>query len=188
MPCTAQILVTLRNADPTALTAKSCLQRWLGYGERLRDLRRGVLWELTASEEADVEGGLSLVRTSGELWNPNKEVATTRMPGASDVELVPPGCDSPARWRFVLAWDPERDIDRPLRSLREARDRGMRLARGTLWALRWDALDEAEVDRLTIEAARCRGPREGLLVHPHLEDHRIVAATLAPPWLPRATG
>jgi hypothetical protein len=85
---------------------------------------------------------------------------------------------------LTLAWDPERDLDRRPAAIRAARARGWRLARGTVWGLSWECEDPVERQRLSEEAVLCQGPRQGLLVHPHLENHRRIDLRERPPWLP----
>jgi hypothetical protein len=182
---TTQILVVLRNADPTALTALSSLRRYLGFGDRLLDLRRRVLWELSGPREDSRDTILEALRRGGELWNPNKEMALVRAPGGPIADLGTPIPDG-GRWESRLAWDPDRDLDRGVRALRPWRSRGWRLRRGTLWSLHWQEEDRDERGRLTERAAVCRGAREGLLVHPHLEDVRRIGSEDTVPWLPEA--
>ena len=180
--CT-QILVVLNNADPTALTALGALQRSLGFGERLVDLRRRVLWELHGPPGEDPEELLQALMRGGELWNLNKENASVRRPGQSDSSLGPPA-PGEGNWESFLAWNPERDLASVPQALIPFRPRGWRLARGVLWSLCWkDGTADAR-STLSLDAVVCTGPKQGLLVHPHLEDYRQVAAGSAPPWLP----
>jgi len=108
---TTQILVVLRNADPTALTALSSLRRYLGFGDRLLDLRRRVLWELSGPREDSRDTILEALRRGGELWNPNKEMALVRAPGGPNADHGTPNPDG-GRWEGRIAGDPERDNDR----------------------------------------------------------------------------
>jgi hypothetical protein len=180
---TTQILVVLRNADPTALTALSSLRRYLGFGERLIELRRRVLWELSGPYGEPIDAIIDALRRGGELWNPNKEKALVRSPGEAVGALGSPLLDE-GRWESRLAWDPDRDLDRRARALRPWRDRGWRLRRGTLWSLQWNEGAAEERARLAESAVVCHGAREGLLVHPHLEDVRRIYSMDPVPWLP----
>jgi len=180
---TTQILVVLRNADPTALTALASLRCSLGFGENLLDLRRRVLWELSGPTEGKEVGAiLDALRRGGEMWNPNKERALVRAPGTPISELGSPLPDEDG-WESWLAWDPTRDLDRWIRALRPWRARGFRIRRGTLWSLQWGEGDPLERRGLSERAVITRGAREGLLVHPHLEDARRIGSTDPIPWL-----
>lgn len=181
-PCT-QILVTLRNADPTALTARECLQRSLGYGARLAGLGRSVLWELTGPSGSEAAALIDRLRRSGEIWNPNKETGLVRLPGESAGNLGQLFRQGEGRELF-LAWDPERDIARQAGTLLGSKGKGWRLARGVLWILEWREEDPEIRSRLSEEAVLCRGARSGLLVHPHLQDYRRITGDDPPPWLP----
>lgn len=180
--CT-QILVELKNADPTALTALGALQRSLGFGGRLVDLRRRVLWELHGPGGEDPEEILQALMRAGELWNPNKETAHVRRPGQSAQTLGRP-VPGDGSWESFLAWDPERDLSVSPLALDRFRSRGWRLARGVLWSLSFEGATADTRDEWGLEAAICKGPKQGLLVHPHLEDFERVTASNDPPWLP----
>jgi hypothetical protein len=182
LACT-QILVGLRNADPTALTARECLQHSLGYGERLAEVRRYTLWEMRGGEGVDPRPGVErLIRTGG-IANPNKETTLVRLPGH------PASClgslfEEGSEYEMFLSWDPERDLAPNLGTLLGSGEGAWQFARGTLWALRWRDEEPAARRRLSEEAVLCRGPRKGLLVHPHLEDYRRVLPEDPVPWLP----
>jgi hypothetical protein len=180
--CT-QLLVSLRNADPAALTALGSIQRSLGFEERLQMVSRRVLWELHGPADADPEPVIEALRRSGEVWNPNKEAAKVRFSGAPLTDLGSP-IPGEQRWMMVLAWDPDRDRDRSVAALLPFLETGWRLARGVLWGLCWKEASSEEHRRWSEEAALCRGPTEGLLIHPHIEDHRWIDGTEPPPWLP----
>lgn len=182
--CT-QLLVSLRNADPTALTALECLQHSLGYGPRLLRLRRSVLWELTGPAGEDPAPLLARLRRGGEVWNPNKEAAQVRIPGQPASALGGAMFEG-ERYENFLAWDPERDLARGARALVPSEKGVWRLARGTLWSLLWQDEDQTARRRLSEQAVLCKGPREGLLVHPHLEDLRRITWDEPAPWLPAA--
>ncbi len=183
MGATIQILVSLRNADPTALTAWTCLRRFLGFGENLLAVRRRVLWELVAPGDAETGGAIDTLRRSGELWNPNKEAARIRRSGEGIAELGEPYPNAPG-WESYLAWDPERDLDRIPHAILPLRAEGWRLARGILWSLHWREPDPALRVHLSEQAVLCKGGKEGLLVHPHLEDYRRIEGDPPAPWLP----
>jgi hypothetical protein len=180
-PCT-QILVSLKNADPTALTALTCLQRYLGFGNALSVVRRRVLWELRGPGAPEAGGVLDGLRRSGDLWNPNKETACVRLPGEGADRLAP--LRQHPEEILALAWDPDRDRRRTPAVLRAHRSSDWWLARGTLWALSWREGDAREQLRWSEEAVVSRGPRQGLLVHPQLEDFRWIDLREPPPWLP----
>jgi hypothetical protein len=181
-PCT-QILVSLLNADPTALTAMGCLRHSLGYGERLIGLQRSVLWELNGPAGDEAAGAADLLRRGGEIWNPNKEGALIRYQGRPPSALGP-RFQAGSPFDFWLAWDPERDLSHRIGALAAASKGKWRLARGTLWVLQWRDEDPEARRRLSEQAVVCRGPSEGLLVHPHLEDYRRINWDDPMPWLP----
>jgi hypothetical protein len=180
--CT-QILVCLRNADPTALTALTCLQRSLGFGDRLSEVRRRVLWELhgpVGADPGEVIGALSL---TGELFNPNKEVAHVRRAGEALSALGTP-LPGDAGWESFLAWNPDGNGEDLPHGFVRFRDRGWALVRGIMWSLRWKQAGVEQQLRWSRDAVLCTGPRQGLLVHPHLEDYRRIVADDLSPWLP----
>jgi hypothetical protein len=180
---TTQILVGLRNADPVALTALTCLRRYLGFADDLLELRRRVLWELSGPAGEDPSEVIEALRRGGELWNPNKEAARVRRAGEPEPCLGAP-LPGEERWETLLSWAPDRDLLHGARALAPYRARGWSLARGTLWSLRWTVEDEeVRWDRMR-HAAVSAGRKDGLLVHPQLEDFRRITAGLAPPWLP----
>jgi hypothetical protein len=181
---TTQILVALRNADPAALTALSCLRRYLGFGDALSDLRRRVLWELSGPTGEDPGEIVEALRRGGELWNPNKEGARIRRSGELESLLGAP-LPGDAGWESVLSWAPDRDLDHRARALAPYRARAWSLRRGTLWSLCWRDGTESTRWEWTERAVISAGRKEGLLVHPQLEDWRRIAAGLAPPWLPQ---
>jgi hypothetical protein len=181
---TTQIMVALRNADPTALTALASLRRYLGFGDNLLDLRRRVLWELCGPDDEIAELILDALRRGGELWNPNKERGHIRPPG-SPIELLGSPLPDGGRWESWLAWDPSRDLDCRVRALSPWRAQGWRIRRGTLWSLNWAPDDAAERRRLAERAVITHGAHDGLLVHPHLEDARRIASDDPVPWLPQ---
>ena len=181
-PAVTQIVVSLRNADPTALTALGCLAGPLGFGDSLLDLKRRVLWELTGPAGLDPRGLIADLSRAGELWNPNKESARIRMPGEGIDSWGSP-VPGEEGWETFLAWDPDRDLQRRSRGLRRLGGEEWSLSRGTLWSLR---LDIAQADRRrerAEEAVICRGAGHGLLVHPQLQDVLRIEADLAPPLL-----
>jgi hypothetical protein len=178
-----QILVALRNADPTALTALGCLRDSMGFGVRLEGVRRCVLWELEGPGGVDPEEVLAVLRRAGELFNPNKEAAHVRRAGEQASALGTPA-PGEGGWESYLAWNPDRDLDRLPPALSAFRGRGWRLARGVLWSLLWREGDAEERTRWSQQAVLCVGPRQGLLVHPHLEDYRRIEAGEPAPWLP----
>jgi hypothetical protein len=179
--CT-QILVGLRNADPTALTAEGALRGSLGFGKRIGRVERRILWELSGPESEGIEPVLLALRRGGELWNPNKESALIRNPGEEGPLAGRTRQDEGTVW--TLAWDPERDLDRSPLALRPFAERGWRLARGVLWGLSWTEGESSERLSWSEAAVVCSGPGRGLLVHPHLEDHRRIHPSDPAPWLP----
>jgi hypothetical protein len=182
---TTQILVALQNADPAALTALSCLRRYLGFGEDLVGLRRRVLWELEGPAGEDPSEAIDALRRGGELWNPNKETARIRRVGEGESLLGAPALGEDG-WESILAWDPDRDLQHAARALAPYRPRGWSLGRGTLWSLQWKVDDpEARWGRM-LRAAVSAGSKNGLLIHPQLEDWRRIEAGTLPPWIPRA--
>jgi hypothetical protein len=182
--CT-QIFISLRNADPTAMTAMECLQHSLGYGDRLAAVRRSVLWEMYGPGGSNPAPVIERLRRVGEIWNPNKEAALVRLPGQPISGLEGP-LEEETAFETLLAWDPQRDLARTVRTLLPSGYGGWRFARGTLWSLLWREEDPLIRRRLSEEAALCRGPREGLLIHPHLEDCRRITRDDPVPWLPGA--
>ncbi len=178
-----QVLVSLRNADPTALTALACLRRSLGFGERLLALRRRVLWELSGPAEADRGMVIERLRLGGELWNPNKEQARIRSAG-EPIDLLQLAPAQERSWFHALAWSPERDLDRRPHALRSAID-GERwsLRRGILWSLKIDRQEGTEGRKGAEEAVLCSAPGRGLLVHPQLEDYRWIDGDPSLPWV-----
>jgi hypothetical protein len=182
---TTQILIALQNANPAALTALSCLRRYLGYGEDLLELRRRVLWELSGPAGEDPQPVIDSLRRGGELWNPNKETARIRREGQDESLLGPPAPGEDG-WESLLAWAPDRDLAHGARALAPYRTLGWSLGRGTLWSLRWREGDAQARWERTQRAAISAGSKDGLLVHPQLEDWQRILAGTVPPWLPES--
>jgi hypothetical protein len=83
---TVQILLDLKNSDPTALTAFEAIRRLLGFGERLVEIRRRSLHELTLRSQRELPGDAALsdllsayLEQTVVFWNPNKQLAWVRI-------------------------------------------------------------------------------------------------------------
>lgn len=177
-----QILISLRNADPTALTALSCLRRSMRMEGSVTRLQRRILWELSGPEGADPEVVIGGLRLGGELWNPNKEQARIRLHPEA-VGRLHLAAEGEGNWVHALAWSPERDLDRRPHALRVGQAAGWSLRRGTLWSLEVAGGDPEERRKLAGEAVLCSSVGKGLLVHPHLEDLRWIEGDPPRPWI-----
>lgn len=206
-PLTAQVLIDLKSADPTALTAAEAIRHLLGFGDRLVSIRRRFLHEIVllppdpgpgAPGRSDAD---SLCAALSEyldrtvvFWNPNKHRAWIRLfgPGAAEGAWEAnararhpsafglPALDEPA-WDHVLLWN--RGQGNAPADLRASLKPWSVAAygNGELYSLQWgtESLDERADWTEQVAVARSRG--QGLLVNPHYQDHRILQGTVPLP-------
>ncbi len=197
-----QLLIDLKNADPTALTAKEAIQTLLGFGDRLGEIRRRQFYEvlLESPEETDLDGMFSrYLEGTVVFWNPNKHRAWARLetgtwealPGARRRASAfgAPGLEDPG-YDHILVWTRGEEATPADLVPHLAPARLVACGRADLFSLRWvDAGPEDRV-RFTEAVAVARSRGQGLLVNPHFQDHWILqGAVPAPFWgTPHASG
>jgi hypothetical protein len=201
----AQILVDLKSADPTALTAEEAIRNLLGFGPRLGALTRRHLYEIELclspqpeeAARADLPDLLSVyLERTVVFWNPNKHRAWVRIQGGeAPWEALPgrrrwsgafgrPDLADPD-WDHVLLWSAE-GAGAPADMASALGDWEIRRFLGTeIYSLRWTgegrAASTEERREWTRRVAVARSRREGLLVNPHYQKHRILAGAVPLP-------
>lgn len=194
-----QILITLKAADATALTAREAIQSLLGFGDDLVTLHRFRVIESTWSGEAGATFSADLEQyldRSVEFWNPNRERCWARL--CSGNEPV-------SRWEFTAGKGkragkfgepdleeagqdqvlvaslgpaiPVADFPTRLGSANRVMYHG-----GELFTTRWrtSGTKEERMDRLH-RIAEVRSRHQGLLVHPEFQDRWLIAGPLPVP-------
>jgi len=190
LPVTAQILVALKSKDPTALTAFEAISHLLGFEGRLLEIRRRFLHELVLGPGpmATAELAASLARYldgTFVLWNPNKQRAwvRTESPGEESWEFAggrrragefgQPALGDPA-YDHVLLWSRGQGNVPEDMAAALAPAQILAYGRGELYSLLWRPGSSPEERReWTASVALARSRREGLLVNPHYQDHRL---------------
>lgn len=203
VPAAAQILVDLKGADPTAVSAFDALRQLLGFGDRLLQLKRRRLLELALdprvlpSPERIRETIGAYLHTTTDFWNPNKERAWVRCrrleasdaPGflvekqgaLSAAPFGQPEATS-AAWDHLLVW-PREGRSAPA-DLAERMPAASLLGAGAalLYSVRWRDDATAEERASWTEAiGEVRSRRQGFLVQPHFQDHRRYSGALPIP-------
>jgi hypothetical protein len=200
---TVQVLLDLKNSDPTALTAAEAIQNLLGFGDRLAEIRRRFLHELVLQPPDGGEGRAALpglLSTYFErtvvFWNPNKQRAWVRLEpiGSPDVtwevlsgarrkpgDFGRPDLSRP-EWDHLLVW-PRGSREIPADLLPALS--GWELAavgHGELWSLCWrEGATAEERSAWTRAVGAARSRREGLLCNPHAQDHRVLSGAVPMP-------
>ncbi len=163
-----ELLVWLKIPDVTALTARRALQRRMGYGEVLADLKRADWWRLeveAADEPAALALGHELAEQTTCFVNPNKHLY--RVASHAGAIEAPDGLTAVG---VLTGFDGDASADLTAQALRGRLGYGDtvgQVERGTLWTflLREPDLDRA---RALAEAMTVTSNREhGLLINPH---------------------
>jgi hypothetical protein len=195
-----QILVALKAADATALTAREAIQSLLGFGDDLLALHRFRLlesaWEGSADERFAGDLERYLDRTV-ELWNPNRERCWVRLrhdAGPLSFELhagkgmragrfgEPDVSDAGLDHVLVSPLEPAPPVADFPANLGGMRRSGYRA--GDLFTTRWrsSGAEPDRADRLH-RIAEVRSRHEGLLVHPEFQDDLVIVGALPiPAW------
>lgn len=204
-PLVAQILVDLKNPDPTGRTAGEAIRTLLGYGDRLVELRRREFYEMLcrpdgATDPAATPLGPVLLRyleTTTVMWNSNKQRAWLRVSGSGEAggaweafhgrparegSFGAPGLDD-AEFDHIMVW--RRDHRSAPEDLARALAGWSLVAEGSceLYSLRWASTASPEERRAWTDAVstvRSRG--SGLLVNPHYQDHRLLFGAVPVPF------
>src|SRR5262245_37632149 len=162
----------LKVPDPTALTAKDTLRRWLGFADVLKDIERSdvfvFLWEDTAAARTILE---RLARDTNLLQNPNKHFFEIAVGSET---LHPRG----NVWVLTHEAGVGAEIGSVLTRRRLVEGDAPQVARGVLWELTGPE-DRGRLSRMAAEIAETRERRAGLLANPHLENVTIFDAAPA---------
>jgi phosphoribosylformylglycinamidine (FGAM) synthase PurS component len=174
----AAVRTWLKVMDPTSLTARETLVRTLGYGDRVRDIQRSVVWAFRWEGTVDAEALLTrLAAVTNLIRNPNKhhlEIVT------GDARLHPRG----NVWVLVHTGDEGRELQDALSRHRLLSGEVPAVRRGTLWEL-----DLAEGENRTAvaeEIAVTRAHKKGLLANPHVDAVQVFERLPGAPDLARA--
>ncbi len=203
--CLAQILIELKNPDPTGRTAQEAIRTLLGFGDRLLELRRREFYELVCRPGPGTDAAadplaphlLRYLRRTVVLWNSNKQRAWLRLEGVCDRpgpwEILPGGPERPGPFGDPGLEDPDLDHVMVWGRGQEAIPGEMEHAlpgwsvpaAGSceLYSLRWKAGSDPEERKAWTDAvatARSRG--SGLLVNPHCQDHRLLFGNVRIPF------
>lgn len=195
--CVAQILIELKNPDPTGRTAEEAIRTLLGFGDRLVALRRREFHELVCRPKPGTDPATELLapvllrylRTTAVLWNANKQRAWLRIEGACDDpgpwEVISGGSEQPGPFGDPNLEDPDLDHVMVWGRGRETYPEEMEQALSgwslpaagscELYTLRWKSestQEERQAWTGAVSTARSRG--SGLLVNPHCQDHRLL--------------
>ena len=211
-----QLLLDLKNSDPTALTAAEAIRHLLGFGDRLVEIRRRSLHELVLGRagarrsDGRCPTSCRLPRADGGLLEPEQAArlgAHRRRTPRAGPGARPPGGGARQAGRFGR---PEPVRARGTITCSSGRGAGATFPRTCPPALR---LGLAGV-RARANSGRCAGAtghrgraqrldarrsgqparaREGLLFNPHAQDHRLFpGAVPVPLWAaagaPRMSG
>jgi hypothetical protein len=204
LPWRAQILVGLKSADPTALTAEEAVRHLLGFDDRLLELQRRVLHEVTCVPAAPDPAVALIDRLTAylmgtlTLWNSNKhrcwvrlrppegpeEAWEVRMGGGRTADAFGRPSLEDGGHDHLLVWG--RGGEPPPEDLAGAwKDWLLQsYSRGDLYTLRWrETEDSADRARWTEAVGPVAARGRGLLVNPHAQDSlRFSAGVPIPAW------
>lgn len=176
MSVTVELVVSLKIPDVTAVTARRALQRRMGYGDVLADLKRADWWRLeilTEDPAAALELGRELAEQTNVFVNPNKHVYECV------ARVVPPPTPPGATAVSVLTgFEGEASADLVAQALRGRLGYGDRIGqveRGTLWTFILREPDPARAVALAEAMTVSTSREQGLLVNPHSQWWRRVA-------------
>jgi len=156
----------LKVPDPTALTARDTLQRWLGFADVLRDVERSEVFAFRWEEAVAARGILERLATDTNLLqNPNKHCFEIAVGSEA---LHPRG----NVWVLTHEAGNGADIGSVLERRRLVDGEPPQVARGVLWELTGPT-DRGTLSRMAAEIAETRERRAGLLANPHLENVTI---------------
>lgn len=166
------LLVRLKIADVTALTAANALRRSLGYTQ-LKSLTRADYYRLalkTETPEAALELARELAEKTNLFVNPNKHVYELhRQLDAGD---APEG-----HIARVLVTDPHDGSAEGMLAALQGRlgygDKVAGLIKGLLWTMHLDCATAEEARLLAREMAETKSLEQGLLVNPHFQDFEV---------------
>lgn len=163
----AAVRTWLKVMDPTSLTARETLVRTLGYGDRVRDIQRSVVWAFRWEGTVDAEALLTrLAAVTNLIRNPNKhhlEIVT------GDARLHPRG----NVWVLVHTGDEGRELQDALSRHRLLSGEVPAVRRGTLWELQLAAGEDRTATAEEIAVTRAR--KRGLLANPHVDTVHVLA-------------
>jgi hypothetical protein len=198
-----QVLLDLKNSDPTALTAAEAIRSLLGFGDRLVEIRRRSLHELVLGgpEQAEKRAALpdllsAYLEGTVVFWNPNKQRAWVRLAPAGSPEIaweVMPGAKrkpadfgrpdlSRPDYDHLLVW-PRGSHAVPADLLPALAEWEVAAAgQGELWSLRWrEGATAEERGAWTRAVGATHTRREGLLCNPHAQSHRVLSGAVPMP-------
>ena len=197
---TIELLVSLKTADTTALTAKNTIQHDLGYESVLLDLKREECWLIDVdAESADAAEklGREFATVVKIFVNPNKHTYSLKVveAGVSDSSASLRGAERGSN--LNLTYSPfnkggesppyeigvlvgYREDEKALIALRTLRDtygygeRVKGILRSTLWKLVINAKSKDSARKIAEEITRTSGMSRGLLANPHSQTYTVL--------------
>ncbi len=178
-----ELLVSLKTADTTALTAKNTLQHDLGYESVLLDLKREECWliEVDAeSTDAAEKLGREFATVVKIFVNPNKHTYTLRVveEGVTEHSETEEAHEKPPYeiGIFVGYREDEKALI-ALRTLQDTYGYGEKVKgvlRSTLWKLDINARSKDSARKIAEEITRTSGMSCGLLANPHSQTYTVL--------------
>jgi len=177
-----ELFVRLKIPDVVAITARTTLQRRMGYGQTLRALRREDFWKITAdvpSREDAERLAVELAEKTSVFVNPNKDAYTLDVlePGAHETGKAPTERDGAWDVRVLVTADDDAEASLTLDALQNRLGYGetiRNVERGTLWTLTLQARKQADARQLAEEITLTRRVDQGLLVNPHFQGYQVL--------------
>ena len=171
----AELVVSLKIPDVTALTAGNAIRRRLGYDDVLTALERADYYCLDL-DVPDREAAEKLVREIAEetnlFVNPNKHVYEPRFPGDRGANANLDG-----EWLVnVLVTSPDDSTGDGIRAALNGRlgyDQVTRVETGVLWIMRIRAASEAEAREVAESITVTRSQSQGILMNPHFQEYEM---------------
>lgn len=179
-----ELFVRLKTTDLAALTARSTLQKDMGYLRVLKDLKREDYWFVSVDCETKEEAwelATEFANKTKIFVNPNKHTYTIRINGEGvreenrnidkgvyDIKVLVSYNEDSRGWLTK---------DTLCRTLGHG-DKVKNLKAGTLWHLSIDAEDEKRAKDVALDIVVTKGLKKGLLINPHSQSYKIFETPL----------
>jgi phosphoribosylformylglycinamidine (FGAM) synthase PurS component len=177
-----ELFVRLKIPDVVAITARTTLQRRMGYGETLKALRREDFWKITveaSSLAAAKRLAVELAEKTSVFVNPNKHAYSfeVRQAGAHDRSKAPTSRDGLWDVRVLVTADDDAEASLTLDTLQNRLGYGdavRNVERGTLWTLTLAAESADAARGIAEDITVTRRVDAGLLANPHFQGYEIL--------------
>ena len=177
-----ELFVRLKIPDVVAITARTTLQRRMGYGEALKGLKREDFWKISVdvpSREDAERLAVELAEKTSVFVNPNKDAYTFDVleSGAHETGKAPTKRDGAWDVRVLVTSDDDAEASLTLDALQNRLGYGATIRnveRGTLWTLTLVARGAKAARRIAEEITVTRRVDQGLLVNPHYQGYAIL--------------